>query len=322
MENQRMKLLVASAEGEAFFDLLNDVPDLEIVYASTPDEMMTHAADVDVIYAKPTPEFLAAAPKLRWVQAPSAGVDFLMTFPDLVESDLILTNTRGAHGPSIAEHVFGLLLSLTRAIPTCLKWQADRQWNRNQQTYRLPREVMGATMGIIGFGAIGRNVAKRALAFDMNVLAVDAVACDGAPYCEEVWATERLQDMLAASDVVVVAAPYTKETHHLLSTAEIAAMKPDAYLIVVSRGGIVDEDALATAMQAGHLAGAGIDVTEREPLPADSPLWELPNVILTPHLAGSSFQKERRCVEVLRENLLRFGRGEPLINVVDKRAGY
>lgn len=317
-----MKLLLASAEGEAFFDLLNDVPDLEIVYASTPDEMMTHAADVDVIYAKPTPEFLAAAPKLRWVQAPSAGVDFLMTFPDLVESDLILTNTRGAHGPSIAEHVFGLLLSLTRAIPTCHKWQVDRQWNRNQQTYRLPREVMGSTMGIIGFGAIGRNVAKRALAFDMNVLAVDAVACDGAPYCEEVWATERLQDMLAAADVVVVAAPYTKETHHLLSTAEIAAMKPDAYLIVVSRGGIVDEDALATAMQAGHLAGAGIDVTEREPLPADSPLWVLPNVILTPHLAGSSFQKERRCVEVLRENLLRFGRGEPLINVVDKRAGY
>ncbi len=316
-----MKLLLASAEGEAFFDLLNDVPDLEIVRASTPDEMMAHADDVDVIYARPTPEFLAAAPKLRWVQAPSAGVDFLMTFPELVESDLILTNTRGAHGPSIAEHVFGLLLSLTRSIPTCLEWQARKHWGRSEG-YRLPRELMGSTMGIIGFGAIGRNVAKRALAFDMNVLAVDAIACDGTPYCEEVWATERLQDMLAASDVVVVAAPYTKETHHLLSTAEIAAMKADAYLIVVSRGGIVDEDALATAMQAGHLAGAGIDVTEREPLPADSPLWELPNVILTPHLAGSSFQKERRCVEVLRENLLRFSRGEELINVVDKRAGY
>jgi D-2-hydroxyacid dehydrogenase (NADP+) len=317
-----MKLLLASLEGEAFFDILDDVPNLEIVHASTPDEMMAHAADVDVIYARPTPEFLAAAPKLRWIQTPSAGVDFLMNFPELVDSDIPLTNTRGAHGPSIAEHVFGLLLSLTRAIPTCLKWQADKQWNRNQETYRLPREIMGSTMGIIGFGAIGRNVAKRAVAFDMNVLAVDAVATDGAGYCDEVWAPERLPDLLAASDVVVVAAPYTKQTHHLLSTAEIAAMKKDAYLIVVSRGGILDEDALATAMKSGHLAGAGIDVTEREPLPAGSPLWDLSNIIITPHLAGSSYQKERRCVEVLRENLLRFGRGEPLINLVDKRAGY
>jgi phosphoglycerate dehydrogenase-like enzyme len=317
-----MKLLLASIEGEAFFHILNDVPDLEIVYASTPDEMMAHAADVDVIYARPTPEFLAAAKNLRLIQVPSAGVDFLMNFPELVESDIPLTNTRGAHGPSIAEHTFGLLLSLTRIIPTCLKWQAEKQWNRNMETYRLPREVMGSTMGIIGYGAIGRNVAQRAVAFGMNVLAIDAVACDGTPYCEEVWSTDRLHDLLAASDVVVVAAPYTRETHHLLSTAEFAAMKPDAYLIVVSRGGIVDEEALAAAMQAGHLAGAGIDVTEREPLPADSPLWELPNTIITPHLAGSSVQKERRCVEVLRENLLRFGRGEPLINVVDKRAGY
>ena len=317
-----MKLLLASVEGERFFDILNDVPDLEIVHAATADEMMAHAADVEVIYARPTPEFLAAAPKLRWIQAPSAGVDFLMSFPELVESEIPLTNTRGAHGPSIAEHVFALLLSLTRAIPTCLKWQADKMWNRNPSTYRLPREIMGSTIGIIGFGAIGRNVAKRALAFDMNVLAVDAVAGDGAPYCDEVWATERLHDLLAASDVVVVAAPYTKQTHHLLGAAEIAAMKEDAYLVVVSRGGIVDEAALASSMHSGHLAGAGIDVTEREPLPVDSPLWDLPNVIITPHLAGSSHQKERRCVEVLRENLLRFGRGEPLINVVDKRAGY
>jgi phosphoglycerate dehydrogenase-like enzyme len=317
-----MKVLLGSIEGERFFDILNDVPGVEIVHASTPDEMMAHAADVEVIYARPTAEFLAAAKKLRFIQAPSAGVDFLMNFPELVECDIPLANTRGAHGPSIAEHVFGLLLSLTRIIPTCLKWQADKQWSRNPETYRLPREVMGSTMGIIGFGAIGRNVAKRAVAFDMNVLAIDAVACDGSPYCEEVWQTERLHDLLAASDVVVVAAPYTRETHHLLGSAEFAAMKSDAYLIVVSRGGIVDEEALASAMRSGHLAGAGLDVTEQEPLPKDSPLWDLPNVIITPHLAGSSHQKERRCVEVLRENLLRLGRGEPLMNLVDKRAGY
>jgi phosphoglycerate dehydrogenase-like enzyme len=156
----------------------------------------------------------------------------------------------------------------------------------------------------------------------MDVLAVDAVGGAGAPYCDEVWSPDRLHDLLSASDVVVVAAPYTRETRHLLSTDEFAAMKSDAYLIVVSRGGIVDEAALAASMQSGHLAGAGLDVAEKEPLSQDSPLWDLPNVILTPHLAGSSYQKERRCVEVLRENLLRFGRGEPLMNVVDKRAGY
>jgi D-3-phosphoglycerate dehydrogenase len=177
-------------------------------------------------------------------------------------------------------------------------------------------------MGIIGYGAIGRSVAQRAVAFEMTVLAVDAVPGSGSPYCEEVWPVDRLADLLRASDVVVVAAPYTKQTHHLLGEAEIAMMKPDAYLITVSRGGIIDEVALAKAMQSGHLAGAGIDVTEREPLPPDSPLWDLPNVIITPHLAGSSAQKERRCVEILRENLLRYQRGEPLINVVDKRAGY
>jgi phosphoglycerate dehydrogenase-like enzyme len=316
-----MKLLLASIEGEQYFDILNDVPDLEIVRASSPEEMLGHAADVDVIYAFPTPEFLAAATKLRWVQSPSAGVDYLMRFPQLVESDVIVTNTRGAHAPSIAEHTFGLLLSLTRCVPISLEWQAKKHWGR-QEGYRLPREIKGSTMGIIGFGQIGRAVAQRAKAFEMDVLAVDAVAGSGAPYCDEVWPTDRLHDLLSASDVVVVAAPYTKESHHLINAEAIAAMKPDAYLIVVSRGGILDEDALAASMKSGHLAGAGIDVAEKEPLSQDSPLWDLPNVILTPHLAGSSFQKERRCVEVLRENLLRFGRGEQLMNVVDKRAGY
>src|SRR5262249_16838247 len=142
-----MKLLLASIKGKAFFDILNDVPDLEIVRASTPEEMMAHAADVEVIYARPTPEFLSAAPKLRWIQSPSAGVDFLMNFPELVESDIPLTNTRGAHGPSIAEHVFALLLSLTRAIPTCLQWQAGKKRNRHQATHRPPRALMGATPG-------------------------------------------------------------------------------------------------------------------------------------------------------------------------------
>lgn len=320
-----MKLLLASQEGEAHFHLLDDlpaqVPTLEIHNAATPAETLDQIADAEIFYGKPTHELLAAARQLRWIQSPSAGVDYLGQLPELVESDVVVTNTRGAHGPSIAEHVFALLLSFTRGIPACIGWKQQKHWGRTEG-YRALREIKGATIGIIGFGAIGRSVAQRAAAFEMNVLAIDAQPVTGTPHVAEVWRASRLHDLLAQSDVVVVSAPYTPETHHLIDAAALAAMKPDAYLIVVSRGGIVDEEALATAMRGGKLAGAALDVAEHEPLPAASPLWDIPNVILTPHLAGASSQKERRCVEILRDNVVRYANGEPLQNVVNKRLGY
>ena len=177
-------------------------------------------------------------------------------------------------------------------------------------------------MGVIGFGAIGRAVAQRAKGFDMEVLAVDPHPEPGAPFVVETWGMERLPDLLQQSDVVVVAAPLTTGSYHLLDAAALAHMKPNAYLIVVSRGGIVDEDALVDALQNGKLAGAGIDVTEIEPLSPESRLWDAPNLIITPHTAGDSSEKERRCVEILRENLVRFSQGETLLNVVDKQRGY
>ena len=318
-----MKLVLAGREGEAHFHLLDDlpIPDLRIVRVSTPAEALAEIGDADVLYGHPTAELVAAAPNLRWIQSHSAGVEFVARFPALVESEIIITNTRGAHGPSIAEHVFALLLAFTRRVPTCLEWQRRRHWGR-PEGYRTGREIKGATLGIVGYGAIGRAVAQRARAFEMEVLAVDAQAIDGAPWVEEVWPASHLPELLERSEVVVVATPLTPETHHLLDAAMLARMRPDAYLIVVSRGGIVDEAALAEALRAGRLAGAGLDVTEQEPLSPDSPLWELPNVIITPHLAGDSDPKERRCVEILRDNLLRFARGEPLLNVVDKQRGY
>lgn len=318
-----MKLLLASREGADHYGLLDEVaiPDLEIARAETPDQILAEIADADVFFGFPTAEVVAAAPKLRWIQSPSAGVEYVAKVPELVASEVILTNTRGAHGPSIGEHTFALLLAMTRRLPTCLDWQRQRHWGR-VEGYRTSREIMGATMGILGYGAIGRGIAQRAAAFEMPLLAVDAQAVDGEPFLDEVWPPSRLPELLERSDVVVVAAPLTPETHHLLDAEMLALMRPDAYLIVVSRGGIVDEAALAEAMHGGRLAGAAIDVTEQEPLAADSPLWDAPNVILTPHLAGDSFQKERRVVEILRDNLLRFSRGEALLNVVDKRRGY
>ncbi|MGI9254073.1 MAG: D-2-hydroxyacid dehydrogenase, partial [Thermomicrobiales bacterium] len=219
------------------------------------------------------------------------------------------------------EHTFAMLFALTRFMPQCWDQQQARVWDRTGM-YRRAREMYGSTMGIIGYGAIGRAIAKRAAAFDMALLAVDAnpVAPDGS--VSDVWPISRLSELMAQSDVVVVTAPLTPETHHMLDAEAIGVMKPTAYLIVVSRGGIVDEQALADALRAGRIAGAATDVTEIEPTPQDSPLWEAPNFILTPHMAGASTEKERRCVEVLKENMLRFHRGEPLINLVDKRRGY
>ena len=318
-----MKLLLASAEGEAFFGLLDDanIPGLEIVRAKDQAEALDLAADAEVYYGMPSAEIVAAAPNLRWIQSSSAGVEYIAKIPAIIASDVVVTNTRGAHGPSIGEHVFALLLAMTRALPTCLDQQRARLWDR-KQLYRTCREIRGMTMGILGFGALGRGIAQRALGFEMTLLAVDAQAVDGAPFLDEVWPSGRLPDLLERSDVVVVSAPLTAETTHLLDAAALARMRPDSYLIVVSRGGIVVEDALAEALTNNRLAGAALDVTEAEPLPADSPLWDAPNLLITPHTAGASAAKERRCVEILRDNLERYVAGDPLLNVVDKRLGY
>jgi phosphoglycerate dehydrogenase-like enzyme len=319
-----VKLVLTSAEGEAHFDsVLRDlpIPDLEIVKALDREAALQAVGDADVIYGLISPELIAAAPKLRWFQASSAGVEAAARMPELVERDIVLTNTRGAHGPSIGEHVFALLFALTRFMPACWERQRAHRWERGD-LYRAAREINGGTMGLIGYGAIGRATAQRAAGFGMRVIAVDAHPVPPDANVAEVWPTSRIDELLRQSDVVVVTAPLTAETNHLLDAERLAKMRPDAYLIVVSRGGIVDEHALADALQSGRIAGAGIDVAEMEPLPADSPLWDAPNLVITPHMAGASSEKERRCVEILRDNLIRFANGEPLLNEVDKARGY
>lgn len=315
-----LKVLLASAEGEDFFHLLDDVDGIEISRCAN-SEVTKHAADIDILFGHPAVDLLSAAPKLKWIQSSSAGVEFVARIPELVASDVILTNTRGAHGPSIGEHAMALLLAMTRLIPESIEQQNRKHWERGR-LYRTAREVNGLTMGIIGFGAIGRGIAQRALAFDMNVLAIDAFPVDGYSLVDEVWPISRLEGFVTAVDVLVVAAPLTAETRHLIGAEQLALMKDDAYLIVVSRGGIVDEAALAATLTSGKLAGAALDVVEQEPLPADSPLWDLPRFILTPHLAGASAPKERRVVEIFRDNLVRYMNGDPLINVVDKSKGF
>ncbi|HEX5497842.1 MAG TPA: NAD(P)-dependent oxidoreductase, partial [Thermomicrobiales bacterium] len=216
-----MKLVLTSAEGEAHFDaVLRDVPipDLEIVKALDRQAALQAVADADVIYGLVSPELIAAAPNLRWFQASSAGVEAAARIPELVDSDIILTNTRGAHGPSIGEHVFALLFTLTRFMPACWERQRAHRWDRGD-LYRAAREINGGTMGLIGYGAIGRAIAQRAAGFGMNVIAVDAQPVPPDERVAEVWPTSRIDDLLRQSDVVVVTAPLTTETNHLLDAA-------------------------------------------------------------------------------------------------------
>lgn len=318
-----MKLVIATEEGAHVFDqMLGTIEGLTIVKANTPEEALTEIADADVYYGRPSDELVRAAKKLKLLQAQSAGVDFLMTMPEVKATPIPLANTRGAHATSIAEHTFSLLLALTRGLPICFEWQREKRWERGLEIYRMPKEISGSTMGIVGYGAIGKEIAARAVAFGMRVLAVDAFPAANAPHVSEVWPVSRLHEMLGQSEVVSVAAPLTAETRHIMDAAAFAAMKPGGYLIAVSRGGIVDETALAEALASKHLAGAGMDVFETEPLSPESPLWLMPNVVITPHLAGSSYQKEARCVGILRENILRLQRGEPFVNLVDKERGF
>jgi phosphoglycerate dehydrogenase-like enzyme len=318
-----MKVVLTKTEGYKHFGLLDDldIPGLELVKTTTPAEVAAEIGDAEVFYGFPTADVLAQGKALKWIQSPSAGVNFLQHLPQLVQSDIVLTNTRGAHGPSIGEHTFALLFALTRHLDRCYAAQRERRWAWSD-IYYTSHEIYQRTMGIIGYGAIGRSIAQRARGFEMNVLAVDAHPDPAAPFVDEVWGMDRLHDLLRQSDVVVVSAPLTDASYHLIGAEELALMKPSAYLIVVSRGGIVEENALAAALTAGTIAGAGIDVAEVEPLSADSPLWDAPNLVISPHTAGDSSEKEQRCVQILRENLIRYAAGEPLVNVVDKERGY
>ena len=316
-----MKLLLTTRMGDPYFDLLDDLTDVQKVWATTPDAISREIVDADVVYGWPTLEQFQAAKQLEWIQVPSAGVEMLCSIPEVVESDVTITNARGAHARVIAEHTFAMLLAFTRGLHRCEQDKAARRWSREAAIPDV-LEIAGWTIGIVGYGQIGQQVARRALGFEMNVLAVDANEMPDAPHGVEVWGLERLPELFEQSDVVVIAIPFTPETRHLINADLLNRMKPTSYVLVESRGGIVDEAALVDVLKKGKIAAAGLDVFEQEPLGSDSELWDVPNLIMTPHLAGASTQKDRRCVELLRENLGRFQRGETLVNLVDKRKGY
>jgi phosphoglycerate dehydrogenase-like enzyme len=290
-----------------------------VVCVTEEADALAAAPEAEVILGHFRPSVCAAATNLRWVQSFSTGMDKFL-FPEIVERDEVaISNVAGLYASQGGEHAWALLLALTRQIPTSVKNMEQRAWSAGSVV-----EIAGTTLGIIGMGGFGVEMAKRAQGYDMNVIAIDPVRTEKPPFVHELrpTSTETLHDLLRRSDVVMTACPLTKETYHLISGPELAMMKPSAYLINVTRGGIIDEPALVDALKAGQIAGAGLDVTEKEPLPAESPLWDAPNLILTPHRAGASQHRPRKIFEFFLQNMNRYINGEKPVNVIDKRKGY
>lgn len=302
-----------------------------------PAEIANHLHNVDILYTFHAPFPLDAAPRLKWVQLSSTGVNHLLEHP-IMDSDIIITTTRGIHATPMAEFVFGSLLSVGRHLNEMQKDQQDHRWR--ELAYWEAKgglELRGRTIGIVGYGAIGGEIGRLAAAFGMEVLAVRR--CPGRQRSspggmlpgtgdlaesipKRVYGPAQLREVLPQCDIVILTVPLTTETVSLIGEDEIAAMKPSAYLVNVARGQVVDESALLHALQTGRLGGAVLDTFQEEPLPASSPFWDLPNVLVTPHVAPNSSFYNDRAVDVFAENLSRYLAGEPLLNVFDRARGY
>jgi phosphoglycerate dehydrogenase-like enzyme len=259
---------------------------------------------------------LAAAPGVRWLHTPSAGVDHILVGP-VLERDISVTNSAGVHAIPIAEFVLALMLSRAKRLPGFAAAQAESRWDRSQE----PQELYEHTLLILGAGGIGQAIAERAAAFGMRVWG-SRRSPRPVSGVERVVAMDGWRPLLPEVDYLVIAAPLTEETRGMVDAAALAALKPSAFLINIARGAIVDEPALIAALAEGRLAGAALDTFEQEPLPPESPLWTLPNVIITPHATAGSPRMRERQIDLFLENLRRFRNGEPLRNVVDKAAGY
>lgn len=261
--------------------------------------------------------------RLRWVHVSQAGVAHMIS-PELTASPIVVTNSRGIRARAMAEHVIGVTLALARQLHVAHRRQVEHAWAADEiETGGRVRTLQGRRMGVVGLGAIGTQVAQLAAALGMTAWGTRRRVTEQAPPgVDRVLPPGALHELLAASDVVVLAAALTAETHKIIDEAAIAAMKPDALLVNIGRGRLLDEDAVAAALRDGRLGGAALDVFVTEPLPADSQWWDLPNVIVTPHVSGAMEDYWTPVVALFAENLRRFERGEPLINVVDKAAGY
>jgi len=302
-----------------------DFSTIEVVHRSSYEGAEEHFRDCEVLFALSLrPEQFRLTRNLRWVHTPTAAVHSLL-FPEFVNSDVVLSNASEVHGPVVAELVIALMFALAKKIPQAARLQQKHIWGKNAiwNDGPRPREIAGATLGLIGVGGIGRTVARIASALGMRVIAVrERLEKERPQGVDAVYASAQIDEVLSQSDFVVLAVPLTEATRGLINADRLAAMRPDAYLINVGRGPHVDEAALADALRNHRIAGAALDVFNREPLPAESPFWGLENLLITPHTGSLTEKLWQRHYAVFSENLRRYLAHEPLLFTIDKQKGY
>jgi phosphoglycerate dehydrogenase-like enzyme len=304
--------------------LRREFPQVNVVHLPDYKRMDEEVVDAEILIAwSVRPQQITAAKKLRWTHSTAAAVHQLI-FPELVNSDIILTNAREVHGPVVAEHVIALIFALAKKIPDSVRLQEKHVWGQQLLWDELPRirEVAGATVGMVGLGSIGRPVVKSAKALGMRVIGVREHPEKGSEGADAVFGPAQIDELFRQADYIVLAAPVTNSTKAIVNAERLALMKPDACLINVGRGPLVDEPALATALREKKIGGAALDVFPKEPLAADSPLWDVPNLLITPHTAALTDKLWERQYALFSENLRRYLKGEALLAVVDKRKGY
>jgi phosphoglycerate dehydrogenase-like enzyme len=291
---------------------------IKLSLCKTASDFRREVADAQIIYGGFSREDLQAAKQLRWIQYTAAGVEGILS-PELIESPVVLTNMQRVYAPAISETAIGLLLALAHGINRYAVQTRERTWKQLQDLH----DVSGMTMGIVGLGGIGTEIARRAhFGFGMTILAVDPKPLPRPDFVAELHSLDWLPTMVPQVEVLVSAAPHTRESENMFNEAVFRAMKPSAYFINMSRGKLVDTPTLVRALKEGWIAGAGLDVAYKEPLPADEPLWTAGNVIITCHTSGWTPRTPERQMAVFTENIRRYIHGLPLLNVVDKRRGY
>jgi phosphoglycerate dehydrogenase-like enzyme len=318
---QTKKVLISNADPVVLKELQASATSVRLVPV-TPDTLMKEITDADAFIGEVRPEHVRAGKNLKWVQVMSAGVERVLHLSgsnDLRDSNIVLTNNQIVQGPEIADHAMAMLLTLSRGIHTFIGHRQQELW---QARPYAGIELNGRTAVVVGVGGIGTQIATRANAFGMDVIGVDPEDIPYAPFLKRVVRPDQLDEVLPSADVVFVSAPHTPQSHKMLGAKQFDLMKQGSYFIAVSRGGLYDLNALVKGLDSKRLAGAGVDVTDPEPLPKGHALWKFENAIITPHIAGRSDKDRARMIGTIKENIRRFADGRPLLNVVDKQKGY
>ncbi len=324
------KVIVADLWPGRTTELASIAPDVTLIVAQDLEEALAEIHDADAVLGWLTPGILRNGERLRWVQLPAAGVERYLSIPGLADHDLVLTNAQRIFAAGGAEHVLGMALMLSRRLHTALQLQRERRWDIAPLTGPNPYsgagsellELRGRTMLVAGLGGIGTEVARIAHGIGMRVIATRNSRREGPAFVDYVGLASELDSLVSEADVIVNSLPLTPATEGLFDAAMFARVKPTAFFINIGRGRTVNTAALTAALREGRLAGAGLDVTEPEPLPVDHELWGMPNVIITPHIGGDSDAHMERLWLLFQENLRRFIEGEALLSVVDRERGY